>query len=99
MIIRIYHDSVDMMDNSVSGVTAWHHDANSDPRDRFVYPILHTFGCQRWNKFSFILEYPACTSAILNKADVVVMPLNDEVTSRPIQPMLSNKPWALGKIT
>ena len=43
--IRIYHEFVDRIDNSVPRFTVWHHEAsrvmpNSDPRDRFVYPFL-----------------------------------------------------------
>ena len=51
--IRIYHEYVDRIDNSVLRVTAWRHEAvvmpNSDPRDRIVQRIhkrmLDSFSC------------------------------------------------------
>ena len=42
--VRIYHGFVDKIDNSIPMVNVCHHKAlqgdASDPRDRFVYPLL-----------------------------------------------------------
>ena len=63
--------------------------------------ILHVFGCQRLNKFSVTLKYTASMLAILRKHVIsdFVLSLNNKVIGHSIQPMLSNKTWALGEIT
>ena len=87
MDFSIFSTKVREKDNSVRRVT------NSDPRDRIVYHIhkrmllfffVHTFGSQHFNKSIFTFKYPAFTSVILNKTDIIltffVTSLNDEIT-------------------
>ena len=75
--IRINHVLVDSLDNSVSRVTAWRHEAlQSDAKQlpkgqnclsylqtRVGFFFLHTFGCQRFNKSIFTFKYPTFMSA------------------------------------
>ena len=81
--------------------------SNSDPRGRLVLSIHR----RMLDSSSFILLgssariisiFPSSKSTILYKtddqSDVFVTSINDDVTLRPIQTMLSNKTWALGEI-
>ena len=57
--VRIYHEFADRRDNSAQKVTVWHHKGQiclSFPQSHVRFFFLHTFGCQRLNKFSFTVK-------------------------------------------
>ena len=86
MILRIYHEFVDRIDNPVMRVTVWHQEAQpcdakqcpeaqvclSYPQTIVGFFFLHTSGYQLSNKVSHKLKWPAFTSAILTKTDVIL---------------------------
>ena len=72
-IIRIYLEFVDKIDNSRGP------DLSILSTNECWILFLAYFKCKRFNKASFTSKYPAITSAILNKTDVFVMSLNDEI--------------------
>ena len=67
---------------------------NCDPRDRFVNPflklMLDSFSCITLCARTLILKN------ILTFFDIILTPLSNQVTWRPILPILSNYSWTKG---